>query len=104
MPQRKSVVPIFIMFPYWPSEKHLNMKYISKDKKKMLFVHFACTTWHVVPPGTPEHGTPEHPGTSRNTQKPGTPPRKSGTPIISENPKKPKSQKADRAQICYRAR
>jgi len=55
---------------------------------------------HVVLPGTPEHGTPEHHGTFRNTRKtwntpgkpgttqktrntplrkPGTPPRKPGT-------------------------
>ena len=45
---------------------------------------------HVVIPGTPEHGTPEHPGTPRNTpehpeqcenpEHPRTPSRKPGTP------------------------
>ena len=42
---------------------------------------------HVVIPGTPEHGTPEHPGTPRNTRNsvknpehPETPSRKPGTP------------------------
>ena len=60
---------------------------------------------HVVLPGTPEHGTPEHrnitehsgtppknpehPKKTRNTpRKPGTPPRKPGTP--QENQKHPK--------------
>ena len=51
-------------------------------------MQLTCPCRHVVFPGTPEHGTPEHPETSRNItehpQKLGTPPRKPGTP-----PRKP---------------
>ena len=73
---------------------------------------------HVVLPGIPEHGTPEHrnitehsgtppkkPGTP--PRKPGTPPRKPGTPQRkpgTPRKKPPKSQKADVPPICYRAR
>ena len=72
---------------------------------------------HVVLPGTPEHGTPEH----RNiTEHSGTPPKNPehsqenqehlkktlNTPKKTRNtPKKnPKSQKADVPPLCYRAR
>ena len=67
---------------------------------------------HVVLPGTPEHGTPEHrnTGTSRNIpehpktrntpKKPGTLPRKPGTP--QENPEHPGKKPRNLKKQMYR--